>query len=487
MGEVDGFIGVIGKISTVVGFGMQLDSIFGGSKPLTLEDIEAAVRQDIAAALQAQALEDQIIDASATLKSVQQFLSIDYLEAVGVPMDDDGLYGVLTNTTIGPLVAAMQQHVQVLQTWMNKSDLRTAAKALPVSLGLYLYLAIIHRERAKRTVAKADQGATHRSELADMRRYARAGVQDLAPRVVNLINYRLGRMDHLVDDNPDLPGRGYCVVDSLHDTWIDTWLFAFKMRDDDTQDYADALRWVIRASRNLLWSGAQADADEFTRSLTDGWLRLPGRVHQYDPSIGQTIAEPPWADNFRNTCLVPYTSFGKFVHDARTALLGLDAIAVGYSGKEQEDWAWCSSCGGLYFAGATSVCPVTKGAHARDQTTGNYALRCEPSGPSVQRVQNNWRWCKKCSGLFFDSGSRICAAGAAHDASASGSYELNNDAVPGANEQGLSDAQDNWRWCSKCSGLHFGSGASVCPAGGAHSSDGSGNYWLSRLGLLPDR
>ena len=40
-------------------------------------------------------------------------------------------------------------------------------------------------------------------------------------------------------------------------------------------------------------------------------------------------------------------------------------------------------------------------------------------------------------------------------------------------------AQTNW--CHKCSGLHFGQGASACPAGGAHSSDNSGNDALCHL------
>jgi hypothetical protein len=39
--------------------------------------------------------------------------------------------------------------------------------------------------------------------------------------------------------------------------------------------------------------------------------------------------------------------------------------------------------------------------------------------------------------------------------------------------------QDNWRWCSKCEGLHFGNNPGRCPAGGSqHISTGSGNYAL---------
>jgi hypothetical protein len=41
--------------------------------------------------------------------------------------------------------------------------------------------------------------------------------------------------------------------------------------------------------------------------------------------------------------------------------------------------------------------------------------------------------------------------------------------------------QVGWRWCHKCQGLFYGPNVkkSVCPAGGAHDSTGSGNYELT--------
>jgi hypothetical protein len=44
----------------------------------------------------------------------------------------------------------------------------------------------------------------------------------------------------------------------------------------------------------------------------------------------------------------------------------------------------------------------------------------------------------------------------------------------------LANGQENWRWCNKCQGLFFAGGPNkgVCPAGGEHSHDGSGNYRL---------
>ena len=44
---------------------------------------------------------------------------------------------------------------------------------------------------------------------------------------------------------------------------------------------------------------------------------------------------------------------------------------------------------------------------------------------------------------------------------------------------GAVNRQSNWRWCSKCQGLHFGGNPpGPCPAGGKHIKTGSGNYTL---------
>lgn len=90
-------------------------------------------------------------------------------------------------------------------------------------------------------------------------------------------------------------------------------------------------------------------------------------------------------------------------------------------------------------------------------------------------TQRNWRWCNKCQGLWFggNAGSK-CPAGGAHTKVGSGNYSLVHGAtgVPG---------QANWRWCSKCQGLWFGGSGTngKCPAGGGHTKVGSGNYTLA--------
>ncbi len=489
-GDFDGFVDIIGQISTLVGFGQQLQAILGGSQPLTIADIETAIQQEVTAALLNQAIETQIVEAGAALQSVQNFLARNYLNAVSAGDSQAQLYALLTGTILGPLFSDMTNNVNALQTWMDKfdesyqssgnlSDLKTAATGISVCLGTHLYLSIVCREMAK----QAPDENERQTQLLNMRSYARAGAQDIGPRLTKLMNVRLASLTYLSDDNPNItdvggiPITNYCTIDSLHDAWFDAWVFAFKANNDPSMDYAAALHSVMRPSRNLLWSGAQADAYDFSNSLNDGWLQVPG-------NLGQGSA--PWADEFRNTCLDANTALGELIQGARTALLGLDAIALDYPGKEQDNWSWCSSCGGLYYAGAPSVCPAANGGpHVHEQPSRNYGLRCDPTGPAPRAMQDGWRWCKKCSGLFLDMGRRSCAAGGNHDSSDSGLYQLDYSPMPGPDVLGLPDAQDNWRWCTNCSALHFGSGASACPAGGSHDPTGSGNYWLTSLGMLP--
>jgi hypothetical protein len=86
-------------------------------------------------------------------------------------------------------------------------------------------------------------------------------------------------------------------------------------------------------------------------------------------------------------------------------------------------------------------------------------------------AQSNWRWCTKCQGLFFGGHATKghCPAGGAHSQSGSGNYVLNTPPLVGE--------QSNWRWCNECEGLFFaGNSNGVCPAGGAHSQTGSGDY-----------
>jgi hypothetical protein len=64
----------------------------------------------------------------------------------------------------------------------------------------------------------------------------------------------------------------------------------------------------------------------------------------------------------------------------------------------------------------------------------------------------------------------VCPAGGAHTSAGSGNYTFNRVSAP--------CQQTNWRWCQKCQGMWFNGNPTngVCPAGGAHTRTGSGDY-----------
>jgi len=88
--------------------------------------------------------------------------------------------------------------------------------------------------------------------------------------------------------------------------------------------------------------------------------------------------------------------------------------------------------------------------------------------------QNQWRWCSACEVLFFAGGGTLgrCPAGGSHTSDGSGDYIMHQQPT------GLS-VQAGWRWCRNCQGMYFGGrSGGVCPVGARHSAEGSGDYVL---------
>jgi CubicO group peptidase (beta-lactamase class C family) len=91
----------------------------------------------------------------------------------------------------------------------------------------------------------------------------------------------------------------------------------------------------------------------------------------------------------------------------------------------------------------------------------------------LPQTQEGWRWCRKCEGMHFGvAGNSVCPAGGAHDTFGSGPYRIMfNSAFP--------YGQNGWRYCTKCGGLHFGGAVKgACAAGGSHDSTNSLDYRL---------
>jgi hypothetical protein len=96
-------------------------------------------------------------------------------------------------------------------------------------------------------------------------------------------------------------------------------------------------------------------------------------------------------------------------------------------------------------------------------------------------AQTGWHWCQKCDCLWHAQSAApgVCPAGGAHTATGSGDYALFDKPAHPFNKTIM--AQSDWRWCEKCGGLWHPSSAKptgACPAGGGHIATGSGDYAL---------
>ena len=85
--------------------------------------------------------------------------------------------------------------------------------------------------------------------------------------------------------------------------------------------------------------------------------------------------------------------------------------------------------------------------------------------------QSQWRFCSKCESMFWNGGDKkgACAAGGAHTAQGL-LFSLHYDDAAAA----AAAVQYDWRYCSKCSSLFYNGFPTKghCPAGGAHFAQG---------------
>jgi hypothetical protein len=107
----------------------------------------------------------------------------------------------------------------------------------------------------------------------------------------------------------------------------------------------------------------------------------------------------------------------------------------------QHRWRWCSQCQGLWYSGATQnpngACPGTHpagGPHSH-ASSGDYALfdETQPAGfPANVMAQQNWHWCSQCGGLWIATSASpkgFCPKPGTngHTEAGSGNYTLLNE------------------------------------------------------------
>jgi hypothetical protein len=155
---------------------------------------------------------------------------------------------------------------------------------------------------------------------------------------------------------------------------------------------------------------------------------------------------------------------------------------------EQWGWAYCHQCHGMWYpANGGDVCPYPNdlGRHSSSPSY-NYGFYYNAVGTDWQE---DWYWCKNCSGMFWTGNGRTggaCPANAtfsSHDGSSSYPYVAYYGTAGGTGQAG-------WSWCRQCSGLWYSNGAQYggdCPVdfGNAqHTSIGSYKYLIPHNGSL---
>ena len=147
----------------------------------------------------------------------------------------------------------------------------------------------------------------------------------------------------------------------------------------------------------------------------------------------------------------------------------------------QDGWRWCSRCGTLWFSGgsAASICP-NGGPHTQEGS-GHYFVPHNVDG-RIAGLSRSWRWCHKCQGLWNTDWpeANVCPAGGQHSSEGSGEYSLLLANPPlGSANGGL---QGDWHSCLKCGVVWFaGHGDGRCAAGNGHRRpEGQGVEMLHR-------
>jgi hypothetical protein len=146
------------------------------------------------------------------------------------------------------------------------------------------------------------------------------------------------------------------------------------------------------------------------------------------------------------------------------------AVSPACAAPSQDNWGHCGNCNLLFFNGGQTKgrCPAfgvpAKNAHVAAKlgsTLKRYQVTYDDSTGSGQ---GDWRFCTKCSVLFFNGYPEkgVCAEDKGGHAAAGYNFFLYHDRSPSLDEE------DGWRYCGNCHALFTTKfpGAVGCPATG---------------------
>jgi hypothetical protein len=155
-----------------------------------------------------------------------------------------------------------------------------------------------------------------------------------------------------------------------------------------------------------------------------------------------------------------------------SALLSAASLAAGQAG-EQANWRYCGRCHQMFFDGYPQKGRCAAGG-GHEAIGFNFQLHFDQARARPDQWQFDWRFCGKCSGMFFDGSPNkgVCAGGGSHAAQGyvfGLAYTNESKPTPPAGR-----FQGAWRFCGKCSALFYNGSRDKgrCPAGGGHAAIG---------------
>lgn len=177
----------------------------------------------------------------------------------------------------------------------------------------------------------------------------------------------------------------------------------------------------------------------------------------------------------------------RFLRNGLLAGLGVTAVSAAspalagsaQAASAQSGWRWCSRCSGLFYGPqqAQSICPGA--AHHNLGSNWIYSVPYNEPGGTTD-PQPGWFWCTQCKGLFHGGsltfGGRCpLSPSASHQAGSSFHYSM---------YYSTSVGQASWAYCQVCAGLFWLQPGyqfyGECPwAAGPHDGTNTYNYDLS--------
>ncbi|MFI1015898.1 hypothetical protein [Streptomyces sp. NPDC020965] len=126
--------------------------------------------------------------------------------------------------------------------------------------------------------------------------------------------------------------------------------------------------------------------------------------------------------------------------------------------SELNGWRFCVNCFDLFLVDFTvdqSLCPRTRGPHYAMGWTFRLTYNLGVGGPGENaNTQGNWRHCYRCASLYWSlSTSKVCPAGGAHSYIHPGGYPRQFLLPHDIGQPPW--MQNQWRFCFKCSALFY--------------------------------